>query len=136
MISGRGLLTAMLTGQEVCVEDGKGLSPGGLSMTTSSLNTAGAALGSILCRAGNWLTGSGNVHASEHSEDKHNGTSSENQFGVAVESVPGIPQVCIHQYESKWYTNYFVKSHYPSAIINEWMLCEVCKFKCPLHCHT
>lgn len=96
MISVRGILDALLTGQEVLVEDSKGLSPESLSKANSSRNTAGV-LGIILNRVKNKFFGSENVHAVVRTEDKSNGAGEngpENQYNVTVHPVPSPPQVC------------------------------------------
>jgi hypothetical protein len=58
MISERGFFNALLTGEEVRVEDGEGLVLGASpSTTTSSQNTVGASLGRILHAMVDWLAG-------------------------------------------------------------------------------
>lgn len=87
-ISERGLFSATLTGQEVRVEDGKGLSPGILSLATSNRNTAWTLVGSTLSKLGNRLSGS------EQTEDETGENDSE--YTVGLQSVPGRPQVSFH----------------------------------------
>ena len=109
MISKRGFFNAMLTGQEVRVEDGIGAG----TRIPSSQNTIRASFGRILGTMDSWLSGSENVHVMEQTEDENHDNAEnmhKNQYDVVVQSVPGLSKVCSSQPHG-----YMIYPRFPSS---------------------
>lgn len=136
LISVRSFLPALLFGEKVRVEDSNGSKISRstqtfISTAISEQNTsaAGTFLGGIQNLVGNWSTMSGDIEVAGRIQDSAI-TIPEIQHAIDVEQAPALCKVRKSSNNTNRGTTVicFFKFRYPSAIINQWLLREVCPY--------